>query len=156
MKSAFRSLALSRIIALVAAFVVMAMAQAQQPTQPTPANEAIIAAAQAMMMAAKQAELANALIDYGRQQRSALALINAVQILDGIPAKVLLPGESGTGGKAYERAALLAEAQDFAGEQPELKELIKDIQAAKPKGPKPSVPCLFEWVCNSGCSYVCR
>lgn len=113
----------------------------------------VVAVVQEVMAGAKQAELANALIGYGRQQRSALALINAVQILDGISAKVLPPGESGATGKAYDRSALLAEAESFAGDKPEIKELIKDVGAAKSKGYY--VPtCYYDYICGPyGCYY---
>ena len=134
--------------------IVITMVEHAQPTSSeTPDDQKIMAVVQDVRVGAKQAELAKALVEYGRQTRNALALINAVQMFDAIPAKVLPPGESGAGGKAYERSALLAEAKSYAGEQAELKELIKDVEATQAKGYyMPS--CYYDWVCGPyGCFY---
>ena len=105
---------------------------------------------------ANEVVLASALLEYGKENRDPLALLNAVQILRGLSAQVHERGGPGDDTAVLNLGEILQLAREFAGTDEHLMALVDAEIEQGTKGVWSTV-CVWKWAwaCDLfGCQWV--
>ena len=92
--------------------------------------------------------IATGLIALGRKDKDAQLLATGAKLLAGINASVIDPASTAAGGeaKAFDAAAILAEAKALSGGAEAARSVMAKIDLSQPK---PQNYCSWVWECNS-------
>lgn len=99
--------------------------------------------------------LARQLVDYGKANKDALALVTGVRMMTSVKGTILADGEKGKEGKQLDLSAILDEAEGYAKDSEATLSLIRETREMVSKAPKERALCYWQWYCDwSGCYYA--